>query len=308
MAVPKQLVGYGFLFMHFAILIFANFVLSSVCIIFAFKFDFIMLKFISFGSGSSGNSYLLLADDDALVIDSGVGVRSLKKYYHDFGIKLSDIHSIIITHDHADHVKSVGAMSNEWDIPVYATEAVHEGIRRNYCVRKKIGASNVRYIKKDDTYQIGSFKVTPFDVPHDSNDNVGYRIERNGVVFCLMTDVGHVTDKIKENVSLADYLVIEANHDEAMLAGGPYPQHLKVRVAGDRGHMSNRVCAETIAACASDRLKHVWLCHLSEENNHPVLLAKTMENVLGNCGEKVGRNFKLDILKRKTPTGFFTLE
>lgn len=267
-----------------------------------------MLKFISFGSGSSGNSYLLQTENDALVIDSGVGVRLLKRYYHDFGIKLADIQNIIITHDHADHVKSVGAISNEYNIPVYATEAVHKGIRKNYCVRKKIEPANVRTVEKGNTYRIGTFCITPFDVPHDSCDNVGYRIETCGTTFCLMTDVGHVTDEMQKFIAEADYLVIEANHDETMLKTGPYPQYLKERVAGDHGHLCNRVCAETIAQCASAKLKHVWLCHLSEENNHPELLRKTMEDILGTNGSKVGLNFKIDILKRKIPTGFFVLD
>lgn len=266
-----------------------------------------MLRFISFGSGSSGNSYLLQNDNDMLVIDSGVGVRTLKKYYHDYGLTLAHINNILITHDHADHVKSVGAISNAFNIPVFSTSDVHKGIRKNYCVRKKIEPQNEICIEKGKTYQIGSYKVTPFGVPHDSTDNVGYKIENSGITFCLMTDIGHVTDEIRDNVACADYLVIEANHDEQMLKNGPYPQYLKERVAGENGHLSNKVCAETIAQYASDKLKHVWLCHLSEENNHPELLRKTIEDFLGQNGEKIGKRIKVDILKRKQPTGFFDL-
>ena len=250
-----------------------------------------MLRFISFGSGSSGNCYLLQTDNSCLMIDSGVGVRALKRFFHDYGISFSCINNILVTHDHADHVKSVGALSNESGIPVYATEAVHKGIQKNYCVRKKIEPSCVRVIEKGVEYKIDEFKVTPFDVPHDSNDNVGYRIETQGIVFCLMTDIGHVTDDIKANIALADYLVIEANHDEAMLMSGPY------------GHLSNRLCGETVAENASGHLKHVWLCHLSEENNHPELVRKTIETLFHEKGLSVD----VDILKRKTPTGFFDL-
>ncbi len=262
-----------------------------------------MLRFISFGSGSSGNCYLLQTDNSCLMIDSGVGVRALKRFFHDYGISFSCINNILVTHDHADHVKSVGALSNESGIPVYATEAVHKGIQKNYCVRKKIEPSCVRVIEKGVEYKIDEFKVTPFDVPHDSNDNVGYRIETQGIVFCLMTDIGHVTDDIKANIALADYLVIEANHDEAMLMSGPYPQYLKERVSGPYGHLSNRLCGETVAENASEHLKHVWLCHLSEENNHPELVRKTIETLFHEKGLSVD----VDILKRKTPTGFFDL-
>lgn len=122
-----------------------------------------------------------------------------------------------------------------------------------------------------------------------------------------MTDIGHVTDKIAENISLADYLVIEANHDEQMLLNGPYPQYLKERVAGATGHLSNKQCAEAILNNANSKLKHVWLCHLSEENNHPELARKTLEQTLEGGGFIVGKNIELDVLKRKKPTGFFSL-
>lgn len=266
-----------------------------------------MLKFISFGSGSSGNCYLLQSDKCTLMIDSGVGVRALKKYSRDYGIKLNTIDAILVTHDHADHVKSVGAISNENKIPVYATEAVHRGIVKNYCVRKKIDADNVRKISADVPFEINGCRITAFEVPHDSSGNVGYKIEADGVTFCLMTDIGHITEDIKENISLADYLVIEANHDESMLAQGPYPQHLKERVAGDFGHLSNTTCAKAIKEYASEKLKHVWLCHLSEENNHPELLRKTMETTLSEGRYTMGNDFKVEILKRKSPSDIFEL-
>ncbi len=266
-----------------------------------------MLKFISFGSGSSGNCYLLYSDKCTLMIDSGVGVRTIKKYARDYGIKLDTVNAILVTHDHADHVKSVGAISNENSIPVYATEAVHHGIVKNYCVRKKIDAANKRNITVGEPFEINGFTVTAFDVPHDSCGNVGYRIEAEGVTFCLMTDIGHVTEDIKKNISLADYLVIEANHDESMLAQGPYPKHLKERVASDSGHLSNTTCANAIKEYASEKLKHVWLCHLSEENNHPELLRKTMETVLSEGRYTIGNDFKVEILKRKNPSDVFDL-
>lgn len=95
-----------------------------------------MFNFISFGSGSSGNCYVIQTDDEMLMIDSGVGIRAVKKYFRDYAIEFSKITNILVTHDHADHVKSVGAISSEYNIPVYATEKVHKGIEGNYCVRK----------------------------------------------------------------------------------------------------------------------------------------------------------------------------
>lgn len=96
-----------------------------------------MLKFISFGSGSSGNCYYLYTETDALLIDAGVGIRKLKKHFHDYGLKLNSIHNILITHDHADHVKSVGSLSQSLNVPVYSTKSIHSGIYKNWGVRKK---------------------------------------------------------------------------------------------------------------------------------------------------------------------------
>lgn len=266
-----------------------------------------MLKFISFGSGSSGNCYLLYTETSALMIDSGVGVRILKRHFRDHGISFSRINGILVTHDHADHVKSVGYISGEYNIPVYALDSVHRGIEKNFCVRKKVVAECKREVCAGETFQIEDFTITPFIVPHDSNGNLGYRIEVEDKTFCLMTDVGHITDDIKSNIHSADYLVIEANHDEQMLQNGPYPQYLKERVAGDTGHLSNTRCANALAENASEKLKHVWLCHLSEENNHPELLRKTMEEILSASGIKLGTSLKLDILKRRQPSEIFDL-
>ena len=96
-----------------------------------------MLRFISFGSGSSGNCYYLFTETDSLLIDVGVGIRTLKKHFHNYGLRFEDVHNILITHDHADHVKSVGSLSNDYHLPVYTTRKVHSGIENNYCVRKK---------------------------------------------------------------------------------------------------------------------------------------------------------------------------
>lgn len=267
-----------------------------------------MLKFIAFGSGSSGNCYYLNTGEYGILIDAGIGIRLLKKYFNEYGLKFSDIRFILITHDHADHVKSVGKVSSDYGLPVYATAKVHEGIMHNYCVRRKIDSQNIRIIEKDSTLQFDSLSVTPFHVPHDSFDNVGYKIECGGTTFCLMTDVGHVTDRMKQYIGEANYLVIEANHDTEMLIGGNYPQYLKERVASDTGHLSNRDCGYALAENATPRLRHVWLCHLSQENNHPELARKTVAMILEQHGIICDVDFKLETLKRRTPSEVYILE
>ena len=171
----------------------------------------------------------------------------------------------------------------------------------------KLTPEHVRVIQKEESVQVGEFTVTAFDVPHDSTDCVGYRVEAGGITFCLLTDVGHVTPTLEEQVSQADYIVLESNHDENMLMMGNYPAYLKGRIRGDKGHLSNEASAHLLAEHATPRLKHVWLCHLSEENNHPELARKTMETVCRSFGILPGKDFKMDILKRKTPSEMYEL-
>ena len=267
-----------------------------------------MFKFISFGSGSCGNCYYLYTETDGLLIDVGVGTRSLRKHFGDFGLRMpGGFSSILVTHDHADHIKSVGSISKKFDLPVYATRLVHSGMDSNYCMKMKLSQSHRHYIEKGETFEASGFHITPFGVPHDSHDNVGYTIERDGIVFTLLTDVGHITDEMRSIIQHTDYLVIEANYDLQMLQNGPYPLYLQQRIQCGTGHLSNAQCAATLVENYTNRLKHVWLCHLSEENNHPELARKSVEQALLDANIPVGEILKLDVLRRKQPTGVFVL-
>ena len=217
------------------------------------------------------------------------------------------IHHILITHDHADHIKSVGSFSSDYHVPVYATERVHQGINHNYCVQRKVADDLKRYVTPGVSFQVGDFKVTPFPVPHDANENVGYQIEAEGVCFVIITDVGTVTEDVKQRISQANYLVMEANHDVEMLRQGPYPEYLKNRILSPNGHLSNTDCGKAIAENMTEGLHHVWLCHLSEENNHPELARKTVETTLRSYGIIPGKDLELEVLKRKMPSGIYEL-
>ena len=176
-----------------------------------------MLKFISFGSGSSGNCYYLSTATDGLIIDIGVGIRTLKKQFREYGISLNSVRRIFVTHDHADHIKSVGSFSHDYHVPVYATRLVHQGIDHNYCVQRKVLEELKNVMEINQPVQAGEFLVRSFSVPHDASENVGYEIQVEGVTFVIITDMGSVTEEIKEVISRANYLVIEANHDIEML-------------------------------------------------------------------------------------------
>lgn len=266
-----------------------------------------MIQFQCLGSGSSGNCYWLRSGDTSILIDAGLGIRVLKKTLRTYGITIDSIDAVFVTHDHADHIKSVGHLANDHGKLIYATQLVHQGINRNYCVTSKLTPEHVRFVQKDEACQIGNLTITPFDVPHDSNDCVGYCVTDGEVTFCLITDIGHVTPVVEQMVSAANYLVLEANHDEEMLMSGPYPAHLKGRIRGGRGHLSNKICAQLLAEHATEKLRHVWLCHLSEENNHPELARKTVDNVLRSYGIIAGTDFMMDVLRRKTPSQVYEL-
>lgn len=267
-----------------------------------------MLKFFCLGSGSSGNSYFLFSESYGLLIDAGIGMRTLKKHFRAYGLSLSRINAVLITHDHADHIKAVGNLANDYNLPIYATQAVHEGINRNYCVTTKLKSEHVRLIEKGQTFQLDEFEITPFEVPHDSSDNVGYSIQYGEINFCLITDAGHIGESFATYIAQANYLVLESNHDENMLMMGPYPAYLKGRIHGAYGHLSNHSAAQALADNMTEKLRHVWLCHVSEENNHPELARKTVDTHLRAFGIIPGKDFQLDVLKRKIPSELYELK
>lgn len=262
-----------------------------------------MLTFLAFGSGSCGNCYYLSNDEGAILIDAGIGIRRLKRCMKEYGLSFANVKGIIITHDHADHVKAAGYVSQEYNLPVYATELVYKGMCGNYHATKKVDADKVRTIEKDEEFTLAGFQITPFPIPHDSAENVGYCIRYADETFTIMTDVGMVTDCIKNYILRSNYLVLEANYDEEMLRNGKYPKMLQDRIMSGTGHLSNHQAAQVLAECLHPELKYVWLCHLSEENNHPELARKTIEMHLRSFGIIAGKDFQLEVLRRLIPTG-----
>ena len=167
-----------------------------------------MLKFFCLGSGSSGNCYFLFTDDFGILIDAGIGIRNIKKHFRTYGLSLDQINAVLVTHDHADHIKAIGNLAKDYDLPVYATAEVHEGMNRNYCMTTKLDPEHTRYIVKEQPFRLGQFEITPFEVPHDSTDNVGFSITCGQVNFCLITDVGHISENIPPYLQKANYLVL----------------------------------------------------------------------------------------------------
>lgn len=253
-----------------------------------------MLRFLSLCSGSSGNCYYLGTEQYAILIDSGIGGRSIRKVLKENNLLDIPIRALLITHDHTDHIRGASMVSSMMDCPVYTTKEVHEGMDHNYGLQKKVEPINRRYLSRYEPFQLPTtqFFVTPFKVLHDSYDNVGYYIEwREGeevVRFCLVTDCGKVTEEVLKYTRQADHLVIESNHDVEMLENGSYPHYLKLRVRGEGGHLSNDECADVLKQVYHQELKHVFLCHLSADNNTPDKAFQTASRAIREKGGIVG--------------------
>ena len=265
------------------------------------------LKFLSLASGSSGNCYFLGTDNYGILLDAGVSIRFLKKVLKENGIGLEQIMAVFITHEHADHIRSVSGLGEKYGIPIYTTEKIHAGIDNNLYPNVRLSTSR-RIIEKEIAVQIKELQISAFDVPHDVNECVGYLVVYKQHKLVLVTDIGHINEKAGEYIRIANHLIVEANYDREMLLHGKYPPFLKERISCGTGHLCNSEIAEFLADNFDLHLKNIWLCHLSKDNNHPELAYKTVEAAMQQYGIRVGKDVNLVALKRTTPSEMFILD
>lgn len=245
------------------------------------------LVFYSMASGSSGNCYYFGDSECGFLVDVGIPFRTIRKRMEQIGVSMGKIKAVLVTHDHFDHVRSVGFFSEKQHLPIFATQASHEGINNNYGITEKVSPWNQHFLTRGVPLEIGRFSITPFFIPHDSKDNNGFFIKHGNTRFTLATDIGCVTDELRNYISISDYLVIEANHDEEMLKSGPYAPQLKIRIMGSGGHLNNRQAAEVLAENAPAFLKKIFLCHLSKTNNTPELALETIQKAIKTDSEVI---------------------
>ena len=202
--------------------------------------------------------------------------RRLKKELQTDGLCFDDFGAVLVTHDHMDHIRSLGSICKHIGKPVWATARLHRAMSFNPLTRDWIGEYRVPLDEEDWNAVIpGRIRVRPFEMPHDATQTVGYAILLDGYKFVIMTDIGRMTEEALNWARQADAVVIESNYDPDMLITGSYPPELKARIRGGHGHLSNPECAEAIEAFRHDGLRHIFLCHLSEQNNTPEIAYAT---------------------------------
>ena len=265
--------------------------------------DFI---FRCFASGSSGNCYYLGTLERGILIDAGISARLIQKHLRSMGLDFENIMGVLVTHDHADHIRAVGTLGERVHLPIYATPLIHKGIDRNYGVREKLKTSR-RYFEKEQEWTLFDLSINTFTINHDSTECVGYVIDYNGQRFMIATDCGEPNEQMEAYIRTANHLVIEANHDEHMLLNGPYPTYLKERILSPRGHQSNVTCGELIARNYHEGLRNIWLSHLSLENNDPEVAYNTVADKLCEAGIVPGEDVYLKALERTTPSRIYRL-
>lgn len=246
------------------------------------------LYYISFGSGSSGNSCYVGTTKGGIIIDAGVNDGDIAEELRRNNIQMTHVKAILLTHDHTDHIKYVyKLLRTNRNIRLYCTNRVLLGILRKHSISRRIKEYH-NPIFKEIPFKVLDFEITPFEVPHDGSDNVGFSITYNGKHFVLATDLGAITPRAEHYMSQANYLVIESNYDLRMLVYGKYPEYLKARIQTDMGHLDNTVTASFLHKIATPELEYIFLCHLSNDNNTPEIALNTVRKALEEKSLTVG--------------------
>jgi len=220
-------------------------------------------QFCVLGSGSSGNSVAVWDDESLFLIDAGFSCKETVRRLELTGLDASQLDAILISHEHSDHINGARVLHKRFFPRVLSTEPVHEWLDLKYAVITE------PVLEPGKIEKIGNFKITPFEVPHDASQTVGFKIQNNGKKLVVATDLGHVTARLRQKFQDADALILESNHDVQMLKDGKYPYFLKKRILGKQGHLSNEQSAEVLANAISEKTRHISLAHLSQDNNLP---------------------------------------
>lgn len=249
----------------------------------------------SLGSGSSGNAFLVEHGASSLLLDCGIGVRTITRALKDRQRTLADLDAILVTHEHVDHIRTLPGVLGP-DTPVIATRGTFTATR--------IPDAQWLPITPSVPVEAAGAVIWALTVRHDATEPCGFFIELPGATVTILTDLGSWQESLLEPLLASDLIVLEANHDSKMLRRGPYPPHLKRRVASAVGHLSNEDCGMVLAnvATTGSRTPDVWLAHLSDTNNQPDIARMTVDAALS----RVDRELPVVPLPRRTPGPIWT--
>jgi phosphoribosyl 1,2-cyclic phosphodiesterase len=256
------------------------------------------LNFCSLSSGSSGNCYYIGNELHGILIDAGISATSIRKFLKDLNISMQTIMGVLITHNHSDHIRGLEVLTRKNSLPAFTTEKIWESI---ISPRNNISRDCIRKIQLQKTFHLAGFDIEAFPVNHDAPETVGFHISAGNRNITIATDLGHICQTSAPYLRKANLLVIESNYDEEMLENGGYPYFLKSRIRSDNGHLGNHQTSVFLADIISDNLSHIFLAHLSKNNNTPEKALQTLRRTLSEKGIKLNGRPRISVLNRYVP-------
>ena len=265
------------------------------------------MDFCTIASGSSGNCTFIGSSRTSVLVDTGLSGKKIEQGLFSIDRKSQEIDAICITHEHADHIQGLGVLARRYHIPIYATAGTIAAIRR-MPQTGRIDEELFHVIREDEPFQIGEIEAVPFAISHDAAQPVGYVLQAEGKKAAVATDMGCYDEQIVSRLQGLDALVLEANHDVNMLQAGPYPYPLKMRILGERGHLSNELAGRLLGEILHDGMQKVFLGHLSKENNYAALaLAAVRCEIAAGDNPYQVNDFDVSVAERYVPSELIRL-
>jgi len=237
------------------------------------------MRAIALQSGSNGNCVYVEAGKVRLLLDAGISGKRAADRMAEFGRDIRDVDAVLISHDHADHIRCAGIYQRKFGLPVYVTAATLAAAQGRYSLGKM---DDVRHFAAGETLAFEDVSVETLSTPHDGVDGVAFIVDDGHNRLGVLTDLGHVFGDLGDAVASLDAVLLESNYDAEMLRTGSYPAFLKQRIRGPGGHISNTEAAELLADVAGEKLRWACLAHLSQENNRPDLALQTHYDIVGD--------------------------
>jgi phosphoribosyl 1,2-cyclic phosphodiesterase len=232
------------------------------------------MRTAAIASGSNGNCYFLESGGDSIIVDAGISYKELLNRFTRMKLKLNTLGGVFVTHEHSDHIRGLEVLAKRHEIPIYMTKGTFEA------KKLKLNDRLINFIDDGNKIGVGNIVVEAFSKSHDASEPCSYILNTDKVNVSIITDIGKICHNVINNIKKSDVTFIESNYDEDMLINGRYPYFLKNRILGDRGHISNYEAGLAITQHATKRLKHVFLSHLSGNNNTPELAFNTFKSLI----------------------------